>query len=112
LCVAAGAKINPRRCEDIGSSAIFGITRQAHLNDTPIGASVLREIRDLHEMIARHRDFKRRIGAGDDLAFKRIGEANRCGSKKKRSDEKSHVERSHDLTNKRRFMFRPLKSTD
>jgi hypothetical protein len=111
LCVAAGTKINPRRCEDIGGSAIFGITRQDHLNDAPVGPSVLREIRDLHEMIARHRDFKRRIGAGDDLAFKRIGEANRCGSKKKRSDEKSHGERSHDLTNKRRFVFRPPKST-
>ena len=80
LRVGAGAKINSRRCENIGASAIFGITRQDHLNNAPICASVLREIRDLHEMIARHRDFKNRIVAGDDLAFKRIGEGNCCCS--------------------------------
>jgi len=32
-------------------------------------ASVLRKIRDLHEMIARDRDFNNWIVAGDDLAF-------------------------------------------
>jgi hypothetical protein len=36
---------------------------------------VLCEIRDLHEMIARHRDFDKRIGAGDDLAFKGLAKA-------------------------------------
>jgi hypothetical protein len=56
-------------------------------------------------MIARHYDFNNRIVAGDDFAFKRIGEGNRCGSKKKRSDEKSHGERSHDLTDKRDLSF-------
>jgi hypothetical protein len=56
-------------------------------------------------MIARHCDFKNRVVAGDNLAFKRIGEDNRCGSKKNRSDEKSHGERSHDLTNKRDLYF-------
>jgi hypothetical protein len=81
------------------------ITRQAHLNNSPICASILREIRDLHEMIARHRDFKNRIAAGDDLAFERIGEGNRRGSKKNRGDEKSHGERFHDLTDKRDLSF-------
>src|SRR4029453_14704869 len=51
LHVSAGAKINPRRCENIGASAIFAIPRQGHLNNAPICASVLREIGDLHEMI-------------------------------------------------------------
>ena len=76
--VAAGAKINSGRCENIGGSAIFRVPRQGHLYNGPIGASVLREIRDLHEMIARHYDFENRIVAGNDLAFKRIGESNRC----------------------------------
>ena len=80
LRVAAGAKINSRRCENIGGPAIFGVTRQGHLNNGPICASVLREIRDLHKMIARHYNFENRIVAGDDLAFKRIGESNCCGS--------------------------------
>ncbi len=80
LRVAAGAKINSGRCENIGRSAIFGVPWQGHLNNGPICASVLRKIRDLHEMIARHYDFESRIVAGDDLAFKRIGESNCCCS--------------------------------
>jgi hypothetical protein len=75
------------------------------LNDTPVSASVLREIRDLHEMIAGHRNFKNRVSAGDNLALERIGEGNRYGSKKNRSDEKSHGGRSHDLTDKRDLYF-------
>ena len=65
LRVAAGAKINSRRCENIGGSTIFGVPRQGHLNNGPIcdQSSVLRKIRDLHEMIARHRDFENRIVA-------------------------------------------------
>ena len=90
-----GTKINSRSCKNIGASAVFGITRQNHFNHAPICASVLCEISDLHEMVARHRYFKSRIGALDDLAFKRVGEGNRCGSKKNRSDEKSHAERFH-----------------
>ena len=78
--VAAGAEINSGRCENIGGSAIFGVPRQGHLNNGPICASVLRKIRNLHKMIARHYDFENRIVAGDDLAFKRIGEGNRCCS--------------------------------
>jgi len=105
LGVSAGAKINSRRCENIGASSIFAVTRQNHLNHAPICASVLREICDLHEMIARDRDFKDRIGALDDLAFKRIGEGNCCGNNKNRSDEKSHAERFHDLTDKRDLFF-------
>ena len=58
LRVVAGTKINSRRCENIGGSAIFGVPRQGHLNNGPICASVLRKIRDLHEMIARHYDFE------------------------------------------------------
>ena len=38
LRVAAGAKINSRRCENIGGSAIFGVPRQGHLNNGPICA--------------------------------------------------------------------------
>jgi hypothetical protein len=105
LRVGAGTKINSGSCKNIGASAVFGITRQNHLNHAPICASVLREIRDLHEMIAGHRDFKSRISALDDLAFKRIGEDNCCGTKKNRSDEKSHAERFHDLTDKRDLFF-------
>jgi len=105
LYVGPGAKINSSRCENIGATAVFLVTRQNHLNNAAICASILREIRDLHEMIARHRDFENRIVAGDDLAFKRISEGNCCGSKKKRSDEKSHGERSHNLTNKRDLSF-------
>jgi hypothetical protein len=59
LRVAAGAEINSGRRENIGGPAIFGVSRQSHLNNAPIGASILREIRDLHEMIARHYDFKK-----------------------------------------------------
>ena len=64
LRVAAGARINSGRCENIGGSAIFGVPRQGHLNNGPIcdQSSVLRKIRDLHEMIARHYDFENRIG--------------------------------------------------
>jgi len=105
LRVRAGAKINSRRCENIGASAIFGVTRQNHLNHAPICASVLREIGDLHEMIRRHCDFKDRIVALDDLAFKRIGEGNRCGTKKNRGDKKSHAQRFHGLTDKRDLFF-------
>ena len=39
LRVAAGAKINSGRCENIGGSAIFGVPRQGHLNNGPICAS-------------------------------------------------------------------------
>jgi hypothetical protein len=94
--VSPGAKINSGRCENIGGSAIFGISRQAHLNNAPIYASGLREICDLHEMIVRHFDYNNRVGAGDDLAFERIGEDNCCSRKKKRSDQKSHGKRPHD----------------
>src|SRR5215472_3957755 len=62
-------------------------------------------------MIGRHDDFKNRIVALDDLAFKRIGESNCCGSQKNRSDKKSHGERSHDLTDKRDSNFGYQKST-
>jgi hypothetical protein len=58
LRVSPGAKVNSGRCENIGGSAIWGIPRQANLNNSPICAAFLREIRDLHEMIARHYDFK------------------------------------------------------
>jgi len=105
LRVSAGAKINSRCRENVGAPAVFLVTRQNHLNHASICASVLREIRDLHEMIARDRDFKDRIGALDDLAFKRIGDGNCCGSNKNRSDERSHAERSHDLTDKRDLFF-------
>jgi len=56
-------------------------------------------------MIVRDYDFKNRIAAGDDFAFKRIGERNHCGSKKSRSDEKSHGERFHDVTDKPDLSF-------
>jgi hypothetical protein len=95
LRVSAGAKINPRRCQNIGVSTIWGVTRQGHLNNSPVCASVLREIRYPHEMIARHCDFKNRIVAGDDFAFKRIGEGNCCGSKKRENDEISDGEHFH-----------------
>jgi hypothetical protein len=100
LRVSPGAKVNSGRCEHIGGSAIWGISRQANLNNSPICAAVLREIRDLHDMIARHSNFKNRIVALDDLALKRIGEGNCCGSKENRSDEKSRGERFHDSTDK------------
>src|SRR4029079_6776875 len=58
LRVGAGAKINSRSCQHIRASAVFAVARQNHLNHAPICASVLREIRDLHEMIAGHRYFK------------------------------------------------------
>src|SRR5262249_8713276 len=83
---SAGAKINSGRCENIGASTIWAVERKVYLNNAPICASLLCEIRDLHEMIVRHNDFKNRIAAGDDFAFKRIGERNHCGSKKSRSD--------------------------
>ena len=57
LRVSAGAKINSRRCENIGASAIFDVTGQDYLNNAAVCASVLCEIRDLHEMIAGHCDF-------------------------------------------------------
>jgi hypothetical protein len=105
LQIASGAKINSGRCEYIGGPAIFGVTRQLHLNDTTISASVLCEIRDLHEMIARHDDYKSRIVARNDLALERVCKDNRCGSNKKRSDDKSHGEHFHDLTDKRDLHF-------
>ena len=94
-----GPKINSRRCEDISRSTIFGLTRQGHLNNGAVSASVLREIRDLQEMIVRHSDYECRIVAGDDLALGRIGESNCCGSENKRSDKKSRGERLHDSQN-------------
>src|SRR5262249_53166047 len=78
LRVGAGAKINSCRCENIGASAVVGVTRQDHLNNAPVCASVLSEISNLHEMITRHYYFKNRIAALDDLAFKWIGEDNNC----------------------------------
>src|SRR5262245_49671406 len=56
-------------------------------------------------MIVRHRDHECRIVARDDLALKRIGETNCCGSETNRSDKNSHAERSHDLTDKRDLFF-------
>jgi len=56
-------------------------------------------------MIARHYDFKKRIAAGDDFAFKRIGEANDRGGKKNRSDKKSHGKHFHDSTDKPDLSF-------
>jgi hypothetical protein len=56
-------------------------------------------------MIFRHSDDECRIVARDDPALERIGNGNCCGSKKNGSDEKSHGERSHDLTNKRDLYF-------
>jgi hypothetical protein len=100
LRVSPSAKVNSGRCENIGGSAIWGIPRQANLNNSPICAAVLREIRDLHDMIAGHFDYNSRIVARDDLAFERIGEDNCCSRKKKRSDQKSHGKRFHDLTDK------------
>jgi len=96
LHVGASTKINSCRCENIGASAIFSVSRQDYLNHGPICASGLREICDLHEMIARHFDYNNRIGARDDLAFERIGEDNCCSRKKKRSDQKLHGKRPHD----------------
>ena len=84
---------------DISRSTIFGLTRQGHLNNGAVSASVLREIRDLQEMIVRHSDYECRIVAGDDLALGRIGESNCCGSENKRSDKKSRGERLHDSQN-------------
>ena len=97
--VASGTKINSRRCENIGCSTIFGLTRQGHLNNGAVSASVLREIRDVQEMIVRHSDFECRIAVRDDLALGRIGESNCCGSENKRSDKKSRRERLHDSQN-------------
>jgi len=99
LRIASGAKINSRRRENIGRSTIFGLTRQGHLNNGAVSASVLREIRDLQEMIVRHSDYECRIVAGDDLALGRIGESNCCGSENKRSDKKSRGERLQDSQN-------------
>jgi hypothetical protein len=65
----------------------------------------LRKIGDLQEMIIRHSDHECRIVARDDLTLERIGETNCCGSEKNRSDEKSHCECSHDLTDKRDLSF-------
>jgi len=56
-------------------------------------------------MISGHYDFENRIVAGDDLAFKRIGESNCCGSQKTRHYEKSHGEHLHDSTDKHIFCF-------
>ena len=103
--VASGTKINSRRCEDIGRSTIFGLARQGHLNNGAVSASVLREIRDLQEMIVRHSDYECRIVAGDDLALGRIGESNCCGSENKRSDKKSRGERLHDSQINRELYF-------
>src|SRR6266481_4596071 len=47
-------------------------------------------------MIAGYRDFENRIVAGDDLAFKRIGESNCCCSQQGESDETSHCEHFHN----------------
>jgi hypothetical protein len=102
---SARAKINSGRCENIGASAIWAVERKVHLNNASICASYLCEISDLHEMILRHYDFKKRIAAGDDFAFKRIGEANRCGGKENRSDKKSHAEHFHDSTDKPDLSF-------
>jgi hypothetical protein len=46
-------------------------------------------------MLVRHYDFKSRIVTGNDLAFKRIGEGNCCGSKKRETDEISGGEHFH-----------------
>src|SRR4029078_9004342 len=98
--VTAGAKINSRRCENIGGSAIFHVPGQGHLNNRPICASVLRKIRNLHKMIARHYDFENRIVAGDDLAFERISESNCYCTQQGESHETSHCEHLHNPTNK------------
>jgi hypothetical protein len=95
LRIASGTKINSRRCENIGGSAIFGVTLEGHLNNGPICASVLREICDLQEMLVRHGDYESRIVSRDDLALVRIGKRNRCGSENKRCNEKSHGEPPH-----------------
>jgi hypothetical protein len=105
LRVASGTKINSRRCEDNGGSAIVGVPRQGHFNNGAVSASVLREIRDLHEVIVRHSDYECRIVAGDDLALRRIGESNCCGSENKRSDKKSRGERLHDSQINRDLYF-------
>ena len=103
--VASGTKINSRRGEDISRSTIFGLTRQGHLDNGAVSASVLREIRDLQEMIVRHSDYECRIVAGDDLALGRIGENNCCGSENERSDKKSRGERLHDSQINRELYF-------
>jgi hypothetical protein len=56
-------------------------------------------------MIAGHYDFEKRIGAGDDLAFKRIGESNCYCNQQGESDETSHCEHLHNSTDKHIFCF-------
>jgi hypothetical protein len=89
----------------MGASAIWAVERKVYLNNAPICASFLCEICNLHEMIVGHNDFKNPIAAGDDFAFKRIGERNRYGGKKNRSDKKSHGEHFHDSTDKPDLSF-------
>ena len=93
-----GTKINSRRCEDLCSPAIFGVTFQRYVNGAAISASILGEICDLEKLLVSHGDYKRRISAGDDLALERIGENNCSGSKKRESDEKSRAEHFHMST--------------
>jgi hypothetical protein len=56
-------------------------------------------------MIARDRDFKNWIVAGNYLAFKRIGEGNCCCNQQAESHETSQCEHLHNSTDKHNFCF-------
>jgi hypothetical protein len=58
----------------------------------------LREICDFEKMIIGHRNYERRIGAGNDLALKRIGDSKNCSSKEGKDDQRSEGEPLHSST--------------
>src|SRR5215470_6393677 len=49
-------------------------------------------------MILGHCDYERRIGPGNDLALKRIGDSNHCSNKERKSDQRSEGEPFHTST--------------
>ena len=49
-------------------------------------------------MIIRDSDYERRIGPGNDLALKRIGDSKRRSGEERKRDQKSHDEPVHSST--------------
>src|SRR5690242_8765251 len=49
-------------------------------------------------MITRHSDYERRIGPGNDLALKRVGDSKRCSGKERKNDQRSDGEPLHSST--------------